>query len=521
MTEIPLISITQDDNFNDDIDDDTPRPNINECLTDVEDMDTEHRNEPLLKVSFKNEDDGATDIEDWVGSEEDFEEENQIKDTEISLNEFLDQGCIDESSNVNTANNKQQLLRSQSLAKSPSPSAFNLDVSTLTAGAITDVEDMQSSGEELEENYYSNDDKPILLEDSKGTDIHDSLSSHRKVMSINRAKQASDSESDNENEKKNKKRNCKLRPKRLSVKCGNVCEEAKSDVESMFLDDDKKCKQVRKQRQFPVLDTPDIEVMAFDGSDMEENNETKIPEINILFHSQKKSSRNKATKSIPTSSSLLLLPKHSEDALTDVENLNSSDDDEDFKTGTKNLIPIAIMKSDALTDVEDMGDDSDEEEMEVEEKPEIVLPSPLREMTLLCENNEGEPNQKTIPLPDTFLLGIQSMEIEKGLTDVEDFSDEDSMEEQEVDVKEFELKNYFESEGGFQIESSDRSTIANATSSNFHQGHSESCKKMTSGLRHRKIKTKQTQPVTNLLNIDTNVDALTDVEDMNIDLADS
>jgi hypothetical protein len=529
MTEIPLISITQDDNFDDDIDVDQNRPNINECHTDVEDIDNEHEN-PMLKVTFKGEEasGGVTDVEDCLASESDIDE--PIKDTEISLNEFLDQGSIDESSKTGT----QNMLRSKSLAKSPSPSAFRLNVATEAIGGVTDVEDMESSGEEIEEKYYSGDDKPIILDDSQGTDIQDSMSSHRKVSSINRAHQAayqSNSDSNSEPENGNKKR----RPKRLLVKRSNKCEDAKSDVENIFIDDDdKKCKQVRKPRQFPVIDTPDIEVMAFDGSDMEENNEVKIPEINILFHSQstsyhKKSSSTRKTttkKSTPkSSSSLLLMPKHSEDAaVTDIENLNSSDDEDNLNIQqSKNFIPIAIMKSDALTDVEDMGDD-DDSDMEVEdEKPEIVLPSPLREMTVFCEDKDGAPHQETIPLPDTFLLSVQNMEIEKALTDIEDFSDDDDNEDDEIlegeISNEFELKNYFEMDGGI-VESSDRSTEA-ATSSSCSRIPTKKISYSSCELRQRRIKPKQsTQTKSNFLNIEANQnDALTDVEDMNIDLA--
>lgn len=531
MTEIPLISITQDENFDDDIDVDQNRPNINECHTDVEDIDNEH-DSPMLKVTFEGEEaggGGVTDMEDCLASEDDVDE--PIKDTEISLNEFLDQGSIDESSKTGT----QNMLRSKSLAKSPSPSAFRLNVATeAIGGGLTDVEDMQSSGEEIEEKYYSGDDKPIILEDTQGTDIQDSMSSHRKVSSINRTHQAaayhSNSDSNSEPEHHgngNKKR----RPKRLTVKRSNKCEDAKSDVENIFLDDDKMCKQVRKARQFPVIDTPDVEVMAFDGSDMEENNEVKIPEINILFHSHHQqhkkcsSSSRKTTKSTPKSSPslLLTLPKHSEDALTDIENLNSSDDEDTLNIQSKNFIPIAIMKSDALTDVEDMGDDDDDdddEDMEVEEeKPEIVLPSPLREMTVLCENNDGAPRQETIPLPDTFLLSVQNMDIEKALTDIEDFSDEDDDDDNDDDEEkvEFELKNYFEMDGGI-VESSDHSTDAALASPSSSKIPTI---KKNYEIRQRRTKPKTaSQPKSNFLNIETPAtDALTDVEDMNIDLA--
>lgn len=541
MAEIPLISITLEDDEVEDMAESSNR-NINECHTDIEeDFDGSEIERKVRRSSLKisaREDDGATDVEDCFDSGE--EEEIPVKETEISLNEFLDQGCVNESSNNDpTKEDNENMLKTYSSFKSPSPTAFNLNIPQAPEG-LTDFEEMTSSGDEIEEKHFSEDDKPIILEDSQGTDIQDALSSHRKLAAanrMNRHESNSDSESGNDSRKHNTP--CS-RPKKLSVKLtrktANI-EDAKSDVENMFFDDDIKtsCERGNKKtkKRFPVLETPDIEIMAFDGgSDIDDNTETKNPEINILFHSHKKTTKS-VRKSAVKSSSLLKLPKHSEDALTDIENLNSSDDEENFKIETKNIIPIALVKSDALTDVEDMEDGSDEEE-DFDEKPEIALPSPLREMTVFRENENGEPNQETSALPESFLLSVNNLDFDKGLTDIEDFSDDDEIDTESDTPDDFEMKNYLDCDSGF-VQSSDhaaemgegsRSPSPSPSPSSYQSckiGRDKNDRKTSSELRRRR-KTKQAPSHTKSNFLDTKFyvdlnasDAHTDVEDFNVD----
>lgn len=529
-----MISITQEDE--DEINnEDMPQRDINECHTDIEDVDgpDNERRVTIKTASLKivlREDDGGTDVEDCVDSGE--EEEVPIKETDISLNEFLDQGCVDESNNLDTEKKNEKLLRTLSANKSPSPTAFGLGVPQVVDG-LTDCEEMCTSGDEIEEKHYSEDDKPIVLEDSQGIAISDSISSHRKLIASNRMnRHPSNSDTESENDSRTKQRPPCARPKKLSVKTSRKTaniEDAKSDVENMFFDDDMSCMRGKK-KSLPVLETPDIEIMAFDGgSDLDDNKEAKNPEINILFHSHNKKTVKKSRKSAVKSSTLLNLPKNSEEALTDLENLDSSDDDENFKVETKNLIPIALVKSDALTDVSDFEDASEEEieEEDDDEKPEIVLPSPLREMTIFCEDEHGEPKQETVPLPASYLLSVNNLDFEKGLTDVEDFSEDDDEEDENNDSPDdYEMKNYIDCDSGI-VQSSDHTTdlTESTSSSNLAQVSKikENRERKTSELRRRrKPKPPTSNAKSNFLDtkfyVDLNAtDGHTDVEDLNMD----
>lgn len=541
IPDIPMISITQEDDDDDrDEDDDAPHRDINECHTDIEDVDgpdNDRRRVAITSTSLKivlNDDDGATDLEDCVDSG-DEEEAVPIKDTDISLNEFLDQGCVDESSNVEDGqrNNNNSLKTMSASGKSPSPTAFGLGLPRQSNAGLTDVEDMCTSGDEIEEKHFSEDDKAIVLEDSQGVDISVSMSSHRKLIASNRMnRHPSNSDTESDDESRPKQRQPCVRPKKLSVKTSKKpanIEDAKSDVENMFFDDDLSC---ARKKSFPVLETPDIEIMAFDGgSDVDDNKEKKNPEINILFHSHVKKTTKKLRKSAFKPSTLLKLPQYSEDALTDIENLNSSDDDENFKVESKNLIPMALVKSDALTDVEDMEDASEEEE-DADEKPDIVLPSPLREMTVFCRDENGEPTQETVPLPDSFLLSVNNMELDKGLTDIEDFSEDDDDVDEATDdsADDFEMKNFVDCDSGI-VQSSDHTTdmTQSTSSSNLAQacnssGSRENKERKTCELRRRrKPKTTPTSNAkSNFLDtkfyVDLNAsEGHTDVEDMNVD----
>ena len=137
---------------------------------------------------------------------------------------------------------------------------------------------------------------------------------------------------------------------------------------------------------------------------------------------------------------MLALPGNDEEGLTDVENLESSDDEDNGnkKSKCKNLIPLAIMNSEALTDVEDFNDSdaeglgfSDGEHRFKKFGSTFGPPSPVREYTCLRENKDGEPVMHTTPLPDHILLGFEDYDADKGLTDIEDFSADDDMSERD------------------------------------------------------------------------------------------
>lgn len=534
MSDVPIIAIdeAEDQSFDDD---DSRRPSINDCHTDIEELDDNQdgKKKVTLNTSLKADvkcNGALTDVEDCEDSGEDEPEKEMYGGDEFSLNEFLDQGLIDEHSNLQGNVNKQKLQAMHSLAKTPSPTAFHLTINNPDLGGLTDVEDMEGSGDELEvESNYSEDDKPIILEGANIVDVHDSMNKQKKVekyapkVTIDRSSSSSDSEED--------KSKLKLKPHH-KPKRGQRCEDAKSDIENIYFSEDETRKKTPKST--PILDTPDIEVMAFEESDGEDNEKEQFPEINITFVDSDKNKNKKKfrPKDTPAPSPMLKLPENQDEALTDVENLNSSDDDDEDQKPLKpkNLMPIAVVKSDALTDVEDLTDDSNNEEQDNDDDSEVPLPSPVREFTVLVENKSGEPYKQTTPLPDNIYLGFEDLDADKGLTDVEDFDDSGDDEEEEP-MKFKELENIPDLDGGY-VESSDHavvkdSTLRSAITPEPKTDTEDIFMKKQSGneCRRRKTKSKHNnKPAGKSLFLDTKfyVDegagsAHTDVEDLNLE----
>lgn len=536
--EVPLISITQDENddFNDD--ESSTKPNINECHTDVEDLDSDTgKNNFLISNSRRNSkyNGSVTDVEDYDDSDDDnVVEQEPDYGPEISLSEFLDQGFTDESAKI-VGDEMSKTTAMHSASKTPRPSAFNLNVA-YEQGGVTDFEDLEASDDEENDSgeVYSDDDKALVLEGTNSVDIHDSVSNRKKPEKhqpkIIETQKSSSSDSDEEK--------CKVRqkPHKLFVKRHQKCEEAKSDVENIYFSDDNKSKS--KNKKIPILETPDIEVIAFEGSDIEEidNQDMKFPEINISFAENDKKRSKPKYKKTPAPSPMLNLPSNTEEGVTDVENLESSDDDDDVQCSkkgntSKNLIPIALIKCDALTDVEDF-DDPDDEESDSDEKsePNIVLPSPVRELVVLLENKSGEPTSQTIPLPDNVFLGFDDLDIDKGLTDVEDYTDNSDGDDDEIiETPQIEIDCIADFGCGY-VESSDHSSIKGPSTcfSVTPEPKTDTEKvfmkksEKSSDYRRRKPKSKTNKQKSSFLDTKLYVDeqtggAHTDVEDLNLE----
>lgn len=469
MSEVPIISIDEVEDL-DDLDDDMGKLNINDCHTDVEELDSDQGAKNSLIDSLKKElkcNGAVTDVEDCEDSgDEPDDHQEQTTYPEFSLNEFLDQGMVDEHSNLQGNVSKTKLQATRSVAKSPSPTAFHLTINQPALDATTDVEDMETSGEEIDEDKdYSDDEKAIILEGANMVDVHDSMNKQKKPEKY--APRVCIDGTSSSSESENEKCKAKLKTHHYKSKKNQRCEEAKSDVENIYFSDDDNPK--KKTKSAPVLDTPDIEVMAFEGSDADDIEQEQFPEINITFvDNTSKKKRKIKPKKTPAPSLMLKLPENQDEAVTDVENLNSSDDDDDGEDckplRPKTLMPIAVIKSDALTDVEDFDDDDDdnvEDDMDINEKREILLPTPTREFTVLVENKSGEPFKQTTPLPDNIYLGFEDLDADKGLTDVEDFADE-SGSESDDEVKFKGIDQLPDLDGGY-VESSDHAVVKDST----------------------------------------------------------
>lgn len=525
-----MISITQDDD-GEMYTDASPRPSIGECHTDVEDLDSDQEKNNFISVLKRNSKcvGAVTDVEDYEDSGDNEDEPEVNYGAEVSLNDMLDQGCVDESSNLK-GNQAGKLIAMHSTAKSPSPTAFHLTIAC-DDGGVTDVEDMEASSDDDDgdnEKVYSDDDKPIVLDDSNATDIHDSVRNWQKLKKhLPRVlEQAASSSSESEGEKENKR----LKPYlKHFTKRGPKCSDAKSDVENIkFSGDEKKSS---RQKPLLVLETPDVEVMAFDGSDHDDVTEPQFPEINISFIGDDKPKKKTKIRGTPAPSPMLGLPENQDEGHTDVENLNSSDDDEEcVEENPKCTIPLAVIKSEALTDVENFDSES-EEDCEPEE-PDVPLPTPVREMIILVESKNGEPVKSTSPLPDNLLLGFDDLDADKGLTDVEDFSDPSDGDEDEE--QEYEIKYFPDMEDGGVVESSDhslskRNSLATGvTPEPITDSENIFVNRLEKGseCRRRRTKSKHSQPsqhkpkstfLDTKFYVDLEAGAHTDVEDLDVE----
>lgn len=533
MTDVPVISITLDETDERDDDDFSHGLCIDDCHTDVEDLESDQSRKNSLNDGIKGKG-GGTEVEDFDGDSDDQDTASASNyGPDISLNEYLDQGSIDESNNL-TGKHRNKLAAMRSVNKSPSPTAFNLNVTQQDYGGVTDCEDLEASGDDNEDDdkVYSDEDRAIVLEGENAIDVHDSVTDRKRSDKLAFAPKIVEPESSGltSSESEYEKPKARFKAHKHLSRRAHTIGDAKSDTENIFFSDDDKRRRSRKTT--PVPQTPDVEVMAFDGTDNDDEAEPpQYPEINISFVVEEKPKKKIKRRSIASASALLGLPENQDEGHTDVENLNSSDDDDEpsIRSRQKSLIPIAVIKSDALTDVEDFGEAS-EDDWGFDEKPDVVLPSPVRELTFLIENKTGEPMKQTTALPDNLLLGFHDLDTDKGLTDVEDFSDE-SDDDNENEVPVYTIDSIPDLDGGF-VESSDHTSGSNRsprpsmTPDPLTDCEDIFVKRHDKGSDSRRRRTKahhsHHKPKSNFLGTNLYVDASstgahTDVEDLDVD----
>lgn len=403
MNEIPKISITQDFVTDDHDDDgsDCSANNIYDAHTDMEDLDSDDKNSQgthLLnarkKVKSKRIDNCATDVEDCMGSgsEDDILVTHVSDEHRLSLTEFLDQGFVEETANYGGGDK----IKHSRKAKRAS-----LFVPPEDDGAVTDCEDMNSSDAEIDivecpdNSEYDN----FLLEndDFSSVNVENSafVQATKKQFTASKNVDYSDSEGD--------------------LPRGNWNEL--SDVENIPLSDQEDEPQFMRIRH--SASAFDAEEMMMVVSDIEGacSNYEPTPEIAVAFVStrpKKSHSRRHHQKSNQNKNSLAV-QQNPDEAVTDVENLDSSDDES--PNLRKNLtIPIAYVSSGNRfhTDVEDF--DVDEDCMPSTSK-DIKLPSPVREITVMREDKHGDPVSKVMPLvvsASGSYLGINEDYVDKG-----------------------------------------------------------------------------------------------------------
>lgn len=416
--EIPIISITQDDsspNLEDDAEDNR-NYDINDAHTDIEDLDSDDNQKDnrspsrMLKIRrktvHKKIEDNATDIEDYNDSDSDLDEKPELEDIKLDLTEFLDQGFVEETSS-NSTSRTGQMKQIRNTFKSLLNKPIEDD------GGITDCEDLETSDEETEK-IITVDEKPfdqilkdMLNDDGNNVSIQDcnnlNTRSSARAISPSILTDLSDSDSD-----------------------GN--RKYRSNVESIVFSDDGSSRSPKQDiSSNNALDAEEIMFEASDNECSTPHQDTTYREVNISFASNdrtrviKRLSRNQRPTKV--SGNTLAIEKNSGDILTDVENLESSDD-ECNNSKDHLVIPIAVIHPNsidaALTDVEDFDIDDDCMPMC---SADIKLPSPVREITLMTEDAQGDPITKVMPLNSSgTFLGVIESYIDKGLTDTEDLS---------------------------------------------------------------------------------------------------
>lgn len=436
MSDIPVISITQECS-DDDVDiDDVSKLNINEALTDTEDLFMDQDTVRYRKGSTSPKIAGysmidaiapttngsVTDVEDCTDSEDENESERpkSAREADIALDSFLDQGYVDETTKSSNKGDKPKTL---TRCFSKATESDSLQVFADSSNALTDCEDCALSDDDDSLGKVSIPDCPedILMRDADNdaVDVHNSMKRKQEKHTHHKQDAVEESSSDSENE-------CKVRHRRGHRK---VEERPRSDCENFSMSDDDMagaCAKPPSNRQSALFEA---EELVMEGSDAEEDRTQVFPEINITFVSEGPDTPTESTGAkSKRPASLSVAAPNADEALTDVENLDSSDSEDERVTTGKRLIPRAVVRSGrgdgGTTDVEDFNDSDDNDQEEPDQKREVgqeFLPSPVRELAILSQGEAGAQKQNVMPLNQGLLM-VGTPDMEQALTDVEDMS---------------------------------------------------------------------------------------------------
>lgn len=426
MSDIPVISITKE--FSDEELDDVAKLNINEALTDTEDLIMEqdsvrYRKSPTacgnsLVDAIKPATNGSvTDVEDCTDSDEDEGEVKSAKEAEITLENFLDQGYVDETTNSGNKGTKPKTL---TRCSSKMTDSNTLGIVQDASAALTDCEDLSDDDDSLGHVSIPDCPEDILTRenDNDAVAIHNVVK-RRQDKHFHKQEAADGSSSESEEDNKVRHRKCHRKTE----------DRPKSEYENLMMSDDEMAGASAKptNRRSALFDAEEV---VMEGSDIEEDRSHAFPEINITFVSDDKDVPvEKPSRKRPAS--LGVQAPNADEAVTDVENLNSSDSEEEAGTTPKRLMPRAVVKGGKVgggtTDVEDFNDSDDNEDNE--QKNEIsseFLPSPVREIAIVKHDECGEQRQNVMPL-NQGMLTVRTPDAEQALTDVEDMSDNEEI----------------------------------------------------------------------------------------------
>lgn len=432
MSDIPVIAITQECSDDEELDD-ISKLNINEAHTDTEDLVMEQdtvrfrkgtkTGNALVDAIQPTMNGSVTDVEDCTDSDDDDSEVKSAQEADIVLDKFLDQGYVDETTKAESKGEKPKMLtRSCSKATEYNTLRVLADISS----ALTDCEDMSDDDDSLGKLSIPDCPEDILVKDN-GNDavaIHNVVR-RKQDKHFHKQEPANDSSSESDNaEGQTTVRHRKSHRK--------VEERPKSEYENLMMSDDDMegaCGSSQTNRRSVLFDAEEV---VMESSDVEDDRNNVFPEINITFVTNEHNPPLEQTKK-KRPSTLMVQAPNPDEALTDVENLDSSESEDEKRTPVCRLMPRAVArsgKSGGITDVEDFNDSDDGEEQETKrEVGSEFLPSPVREIAILKQNASGEQRQNVMPL-----LTIRTPDIEQALTDVEDMTDNEDGDEGEDEM---------------------------------------------------------------------------------------
>lgn len=422
--DIPIISITTE-HCSDEVDsdqDDHEKVTLNSTVnTDVENLDSESSSDnakvynslAISRKKTKHHKKAHTDVEDMNDSGSDGEElkSNSELDIKLSLDEFLDHGYFDESSKFEGQNESMHDGRPiPKVCRSPAP--MNLLVAQADDGGVTDCENMDGSDDDESDDNESipENDMAMILEEAGTVESQDQFKGLNLMEHVahltNTDSSSSSGSSDDSSSNPFTRRN--YRKMHLAL----------SDVENMeFSDYAPSSSKSRKKSTNEEI----ITIEADSESDDAAIESITSPVLEVTFISKSKSFNK--IRAPPRSSHLLSAAPEYSEAVTDVENLNSSDDDDGEVNPCNLKIPVAVAKTEhaILTDTEDL-DGVDSEDNEPAPK-EMFLGNAVRQLIMVHENESGNPVAKVTPLADHALLSVNVGYFDHGLTDTEDLSD--------------------------------------------------------------------------------------------------
>ncbi|EGK96181.1 AGAP002274-PB [Anopheles gambiae str. PEST] len=444
MADIPLISITQECSDDEELSTSsaTNKLNIEDALTDTEDlmMDGAGQRErksassspvppepnslSLLEALQSPLAGAVTDVEDCSDtSDEEERDKKPTREVDISLDDFLDQGYVDEMTKSDQRGAKPKILTRSCSKAAEGPSSKSLMVCADVAAALTDCEDCAMSGEDGDTSVVPDCPDDILMRqdaDNGMVDIHNAVRRRQDKHLPRAEQQAAQSSSSDSDEPE-----CKVVRHRKPHRKGVVEQRSNiSDCENILVSEEESS-SLAKPGPASAFEADEV---TMEASDHETEQSVTFPEINICFVTDGDAGDEPAKQCSSRPSTLTVGQANADEAVTDVENLDSSDSETSAPQRSKRLMPRAVArggKGGGLTDVEDFNASDEEQDgqspQDVGGEEHSFLPSPTREIAIMRGDGSGEQTANVMPLNHTYLLA-RTPDIEQALTDFEDLA---------------------------------------------------------------------------------------------------